>query len=537
MKCPYCAEEINADDLKCRFCGEVIEAHLEGRRKDINKWFYISKGEQVGPIDEEIIKGKISSGEIQGNTQVWKEGMSEWIPINQTQLFHYLSTTKSVPPPIPEPKSQLFFPVSKTKLVVMFVFTFGLYELYWVYKNWKFLKETQGLNILPFWRTFFYPIFCYSLFKRIREYAKENNVRAKYSPGWLTTGYILLMVMQWGLNPFWWVSFLRVLAFFPARSTIDALNTKTIQTKKINAQFSKWNIIAIIIGTLLWGLTIIIPDGILLRTSEFLQNLEGKAEKLEFNGGEIYYTSNVTRNDTERLGKYLVENKFFDGNRRTVNLSKSGSIYECRMVIKKGIENDQEYIQGMKLFAQELSQEVFNGNEVDIHLCDEYLKTLRVVIGLSIKDGEVSTEKQSVSNDSIKVDINELITKFNNCVAGAIVYGAFNTFGTTLWRLIIETNLFMDGEGKEIKSQVKVKDDQVSIHLITETGNMMFNFVIEGEYAILVSSSSMGQQLDPMDASIILTGLRESIRLSNLTEKEIKNATEKAKKSLEYTNQ
>jgi len=52
------------------------------------------------------------------------------------------------------------------------------------------------------------------------------------------------------------------------------------------------------------------------------------------------------------------------------------------MVIKKGMENDQEYIQLCKAFAEELSTNVFGGSQVDIHLCDEYLKTIRVVVAL-----------------------------------------------------------------------------------------------------------------------------------------------------------
>ncbi len=84
-----------------------------------------------------------------------------------------------------------------------------------------------------------------------------------------------------------------------------------------------------------------------------------------------------------------------------------------------------------------------------------------------------------------------MVTKLDNCVVGVILYGAFNTFGTTLWGLIIESNLFMHSKGKEIKlEQVKVRDDRVSIHLTTERGNMVFNFVIEGSLALLVDGST-----------------------------------------------
>jgi len=103
---------------------------------------------------------------------------------------------------------------------------------------------------------------------------------------------------------------------------------------------------------------------------------------LEFNGGELYYTSAVSRDDANKLGEYLLSEEFFDGNKKTVQINKEGNTYEFRMVIKKGIENDPEFIAVFRRFARELSDNVFEGSPVDIHLCDERLKTLRVVIPL-----------------------------------------------------------------------------------------------------------------------------------------------------------
>src|SRR5690349_17919588 len=77
----------------------------------------------------------------------------------------------TTPPPPIGPASSLptgqpaFFPVSPVKLVVMSTFTFGIYELYWFYRNWKLIKQRTGASITPFWRAFFGILFCYQCFK------------------------------------------------------------------------------------------------------------------------------------------------------------------------------------------------------------------------------------------------------------------------------------------------------------------------------------------------------------------------------------
>ena len=101
---------------------------------------------------------------------------------------------------------------------------------------------------------------------------------------------------------------------------------------------------------------------------------------IEFNGGELYYTSSILSREAYKLGEYLVEVEFFDGERKTVEINKTDNTYEFKMVVKKGLEKDDEYIQLAKIFAVNLSDEVFNGNSVDIHFCDEYLKTIRVIV-------------------------------------------------------------------------------------------------------------------------------------------------------------
>ncbi|MDP2396488.1 MAG: DUF4234 domain-containing protein [bacterium] len=45
------------------------------------------------------------------------------------------------------------------KFILLSVITFGIYELVWFYRNWKFLKSEQNLKITPLLRTIFASIF------------------------------------------------------------------------------------------------------------------------------------------------------------------------------------------------------------------------------------------------------------------------------------------------------------------------------------------------------------------------------------------
>jgi hypothetical protein len=47
--------------------------------------------------------------------------------------------------------------------------------------------------------------------------------------------------------------------------------------------------------------------------------------------------------------------------------------------IKKGVENDAEFATTMRFIANDLSTNVFNSQPVDMHLCDEFFNTIRVV--------------------------------------------------------------------------------------------------------------------------------------------------------------
>jgi hypothetical protein len=102
-------------------------------------------------------------------------------------------------------------------------------------------------------------------------------------------------------------------------------------------------------------------------------------KRLQFNGGELYYTTAVTAAEAHRLGEYLIKEGFFDGKDKTVQLTRWGNTYQVRWVVKVGADKKPDYIKTCQDFSRNLSANVFHGASTEVHLCDEHLKTLRVV--------------------------------------------------------------------------------------------------------------------------------------------------------------
>lgn len=95
---------------------------------------------------------------------------------------------------------------------------------------------------------------------------------------------------------------------------------------------------------------------------------------------QILYTNSVTEQEAIALKNYLIESEFAnDENPKTIELDKENETYIFRMVIKEGLENDENNLSLLKLFGESISKEAFNGKPLKVHLCNSNLKTLKVL--------------------------------------------------------------------------------------------------------------------------------------------------------------
>jgi hypothetical protein len=142
-----------------------------------------------------------------------------------------------------------FFAVSTHKFVVMSLTTFGLYTVYWVYRQWKRFVE-RGDVLSPFWRTFFMLVTNYALFARVRARAREDRVPIDWLPSILGSFYLTLTLTFRLPDPWWMLTLLSFLPIIPVQRTIDRVNAMHLPELP-NRGYSGWNIFGIVVGGLL----------------------------------------------------------------------------------------------------------------------------------------------------------------------------------------------------------------------------------------------------------------------------------------------
>jgi hypothetical protein len=103
-------------------------------------------------------------------------------------------------------------------------------------------------------------------------------------------------------------------------------------------------------------------------------------DKIPFDESEVYYKVPVTQAEAQKLGDYLVKEKFFDKNPKSVQLLKEGDTYQFRMVAKEGVDKDEAYARIAETFVIQLSYALFEGKMVEFHICDDQFKTLRAIV-------------------------------------------------------------------------------------------------------------------------------------------------------------
>lgn len=149
--------------------------------------------------------------------------------------------------------------VSVNKFIILSIFSFGLYEIWWMYKAWVFMKEKDRIQIMPVARAIFSIFFLNSLFERILQFARVNGYQKQYSSAGLYVIYIVFTICDRLPEPYSVIGIFTFLAFFqPVDAFNKGIELSPYYSLNIRSKFSLWEIIILIIGGILWLAIIIL---------------------------------------------------------------------------------------------------------------------------------------------------------------------------------------------------------------------------------------------------------------------------------------
>src|ERR1700722_16850421 len=119
---------------------------------------------------------------------------------------------------------ETFFAVGLGKLAIMCLVTFGFYELFWFYWQWKAASRISGDKLIAPLRALFSGVTSYFLFKRINAEGESHGVSIAAGP---LAVAILILTPAWRLpDPYWLISVFSFLPLLFAQAAINRLNAK-----------------------------------------------------------------------------------------------------------------------------------------------------------------------------------------------------------------------------------------------------------------------------------------------------------------------
>lgn len=162
----------------------------------------------------------------------------------------------------------MYFSVSVARLISLSVLSFGIYTIYWLFKNWKAVHTATKEDFVPFFRSWMFGIFfIYPLYTRIKKAAEKVQPVGRFLRVSCIL-FILIWVIAYVLNfnsveqrfsshalylcAWILLAFIMALILIPAQKAIFVVN-KSIDAKHTpSSSFARGEINIIVIGLILW---------------------------------------------------------------------------------------------------------------------------------------------------------------------------------------------------------------------------------------------------------------------------------------------
>lgn len=163
------------------------------------KYFYTSEGKTLGPASPKEVMALILDDVLDMDSFVMDSRSPQWLKIREIpELMRYLHESEvqisdwgeeKAMAGIEDQQQELFFHLPVSRLVWLSLLTFGLYEVYWLYANWRFLRFNRKRRTATyFWKDSLNPFALVGVFHQIsmdEELGGRSSDRDFTLNGWL----------------------------------------------------------------------------------------------------------------------------------------------------------------------------------------------------------------------------------------------------------------------------------------------------------------------------------------------------------------
>lgn len=123
------------------------------------------------------------------------------------------------------------------KFVVLCLGTFGLYQLFWMYQTWDWIKNEDDLRVSPLVRTLLAIFYVESLVRYLGKHLAKEGANYHLSPNIIGLMYALFIFSQKLPDPFWLICILSFLPLLPIVQSLNqywSLSDESVQAYKLN---------------------------------------------------------------------------------------------------------------------------------------------------------------------------------------------------------------------------------------------------------------------------------------------------------------
>lgn len=170
------------------------------------------------------------------------------------------ATADAYAPPAAEPAIPAFYSTGPFKFVLLSIGTFGLFQLYWFYRNWQAVKRRDASDIRPFWRAFFAPLWTFSLGAWLNDAARAQRIETLDLPA-IPLGVLYLVLSAAGAlpslpAPYFVLTFvLAVFAILPFDFAVRRYVGGGVLSAASHPRLAIWQMVGSLIGAALLGLS------------------------------------------------------------------------------------------------------------------------------------------------------------------------------------------------------------------------------------------------------------------------------------------